>query len=89
MSKKRNLAKKILEKNNLDTNNPGGIAEQITIISEKISNLMEHLKNNRKDLHSTRGLLKNISKRRKLIKYLKRKDLKKWEEIAEKIGLKK
>jgi small subunit ribosomal protein S15 len=75
MSKQTELKKEALSKAGLDLNNPGGVAEQITMLSARIDNLAEHLKTNRKDLHSTRGLLQMIANRRKLIKYLKRRDL--------------
>ncbi|PID83333.1 30S ribosomal protein S15 [Candidatus Campbellbacteria bacterium] len=86
---KTELTKKGLEKIGADSKDTGSTASQIAILSEKIDNLAEHLKTNKKDLHSTRGLLQMIADRRKLIKYLKRKDLKTWEETAEKLGLKK
>ena len=89
MSKQQELKKEALDKAGLDLNNPGGIAEQITMLSAKIDNLSNHLKINKKDLHSTRGLLQMIANRRKLIKYLKRRNLKTWEELSEKLGLKK
>lgn len=83
------LTKKALAKVEADEKNTGSTSSQIAILSEKINNLAEHLKTNKKDLHSTRGLLQMIADRRKLIKYLKRKDLKLWEETADKLGLKK
>lgn len=83
------LTKKALAKVGADEKNTGSTSSQIAILSEKINNLAEHLKTNKKDLHSTRGLLQMIADRRKLIKYLKRKDLKLWEETADKLGLKK
>ena len=67
----------------------GSTGVQISILSAKIANLAEHLKTNRKDKHSTRGLLKMIANRRKLIKYMKRTDNEGYAELAEKLGLKK
>lgn len=88
MSKQTELKQNALKQARLDSKNSGGTAEQIIMLSSRIENLSEHLKTNRKDLHSTRGLLQMISNRRKLIKYLKRRDMSAWEEVAEKIGLK-
>jgi len=67
----------------------GSTGVQISILSAKIANLAEHLKTNRKDKHSTRGLLQMIANRRKLIKYMKRTDAEGYAELAEKLGLKK
>ena len=67
----------------------GSTGVQITNLSARIDNLAEHLKTNRKDKHSTRGLLQMIANRRKLVKYMKRKDPQGYVELAEKIGLKK
>jgi small subunit ribosomal protein S15 len=89
MTKQTELKKAALDKAGLDIKNAGGTAEQIAMISSRIDNLAEHLKTNRKDLHSTRGLLQMIADRRKLVKYLKRKNLATWEDLADKLGLKK
>ena len=76
----------IAKKHDSDT---GSTGVQISILSEKINKLSEHLKENKKDKHSTRGLLKMIADRRKLVKYMKRKDVEGYFKIAEKLGLKK
>ncbi len=67
----------------------GSTEVQISVLTEKINNLSEHLKINKKDRHSTRGLLQMIANRRKLIKYLKRKDLESWDKLSEKLSLRK
>jgi small subunit ribosomal protein S15 len=67
----------------------GSTGVQISILSAKIDRLAEHLKTNRKDKHSTRGLLQMIANRRKLVKYMKRTDAEGYEALAEKLGLKK
>ena len=74
-----------VKKSDSDT---GSSAVQISILSEKINNLAEHLKTNRKDKHSTRGLLQMVADRRKHIKYLKRTDRVTYEEVIKKLGLK-
>lgn len=86
MSQKE-LVKKALA--NVDAgDNTGSTASQIAILSEKIANLQAHLDENKKDKHSRRGLLQMVADRRKLIKYMKRKDAQGWVALAEKVGLK-
>lgn len=72
--------------NNKDT---GSTGVQIAGLTERMNNLAEHLKTNRKDKHSTRGLLQMVANRRKLVKYMKRKDADGYVALAEKLGLKK
>ena len=67
----------------------GSADVQIVLLTEEISQLLKHLKKNPKDLHSKRGLLKMVSKRRKLMKYLQKEDEKRYNKITKSIGLKK
>ena len=60
---------------------------QIALLSEKIAKLAEHLKEHKKDNHSRRGLISMVSKRRRLLFYLQKKDAKRYGEIAKKLGL--
>ncbi|TVQ83779.1 MAG: 30S ribosomal protein S15 [Micavibrio sp.] len=60
---------------------------QIAILTERIVNLTEHMKTHQKDVHSRRGLLGMVSKRRRLLDYLKRKDEARYQEIIKKLGL--
>lgn len=69
-----------------DTGSP---AVQIAILSEKINYLNEHFKTHKKDFASRRGLLLMIGQRRRLLSYLKKKDLKNYEETINKLGLRK
>ncbi len=62
---------------------------QIALLSGRISYLAEHLKVYRKDFHSRRGLLMMIGKRRRLLAYLKKRNSQKYEEILEKLNLRK
>ena len=87
MSKRSQLTAQALEHAD-GVDNPGSTASQIAILSERIGNLQEHLVSNKKDKHSRRGLLQMVSKRRKLIKYLRRQDEAAWKELAAKLGLK-
>ena len=62
---------------------------QIALLTERINSLSEHFKTHRKDHHSRRGLLRMVSVRRRLLEYLKRKDLKSYQEIVKKLDLRK
>lgn len=70
----------------IDTGSP---EVQIALLTEEIKQLLLHLKKHGKDFHSKRGLLKMVSKRRSLLNYLKKGDIKRYNSIVKKIGLKK
>jgi small subunit ribosomal protein S15 len=80
---------KIIEKNKAHDSDTGSSEVQIALVSEEIDRLLLHLKAHPKDFHSKRGLLKMVSKRRKLISYLKKINEPKYEEVIKKVGLKK
>lgn len=77
----------IIKKYNIHETDTGSAEVQIALLTEEIQRLLEHLKENKKDQHSRRGLLKMVSKRRKLLKYLENKDEKKHKELVKKLGL--
>jgi small subunit ribosomal protein S15 len=83
--KKQNAVKtaKIHDK---DTGSP---EVQVSVLSKRIDELASHLKKNTKDKHSRRGLLGLVEKRRAHLKYLKKKDVKRYDAIIKKVGLKK
>ena len=60
---------------------------QVALLSERIAHLTEHLKNNHKDHHSRRGLLKMVGQRRALLDYLKRKNLDRYRKLIDTLGL--
>lgn len=60
---------------------------QVAILSERIRNLTEHLKTHRKDFHSRRGLLMMVGQRRRLLDYLKRVEAARYEQLVERLGL--
>jgi len=60
---------------------------QVAILSERIANLTEHFKTHKKDNHSRRGLLKLVSQRRRLLDYLKDRDVGRYRSIVERLGL--
>ena len=67
----------------------GSSEVQIAILTERIRYLTEHLKEHKKDHHSRRGLLKLVGQRRGFLNYLQNKDIKKYREILERLGLRK
>ena len=79
---------KIFKKHKVHDTDTGSDEVQIALFTEEIKQLLSHLKKHPKDLHSKRGLLKMVSKRRKLLKHLKKESEKKYKEIIKKIGLK-
>ncbi|OGK55814.1 30S ribosomal protein S15 [Candidatus Roizmanbacteria bacterium RIFCSPLOWO2_02_FULL_38_10] len=62
---------------------------QVALATQKIINLVEHLDQNPKDNHSRRGLLKIVSKRRRVLNYLQNKDNNRYNDLIKKLGLKK
>ena len=70
-------------------NDPGSPEVQVALLTERINVLTEHLKENKKDHHSRRGLLKMVGKRRGLLDYLKKTDLEGYRELIAKLGLRK
>ena len=71
---------------NADTGSP---EVQIAILSEKIAYLTEHFKIHAKDHHSRRGLLRMVGKRRRLLDYLKDKDVARYRAVIERLGIRK
>mgnify|MGYP005798808359 FL=1 len=62
---------------------------QVAILTERITELTEHLKNNPKDHHSRRGLLKMVGQRRGLLDYLKRNDIEAYRNLIARLGIRK
>ena len=65
----------------------GSAEVQVAILSERIANLTEHFKTHKKDNHSRRGLLKLVSQRRSLLDHLKKSDAARYQDLIEKLGL--
>lgn len=72
-----------------DEKDTGSSEVQIALLTERITELTEHLKVHTKDNHSRRGLLKMVGKRRNLLNYLAKKDINRYRDIVEKLGLRK
>lgn len=82
-----NAKKKIIEKFATVNGDTGSPEVQIAILTERIKKLTEHLKIHSHDVHSRRGLLTMISKRKRLLNYLQDKDKKRLKTVSEKLGL--
>ena len=72
-----------------DVKNTGSTEVQIAILTDEINNLTEHLKENKHDYHSKRGLLMKVGRRKKLLAYLKDNDVKSYREVIKKLNLRK
>ena len=80
---------KIIKKYKLHERDTGSPEVQIALLTEEIKRLLLHLKKHPKDFHSKRGLLKMVSKRRRLLNYLKEESTQRYNEIVKATGLKK
>lgn len=88
MSKQATAQKaKTIKEYQRDAKDTGSPEVQIAILSERITELTEHMKIHKKDVSSRRGLLKMVSNRRTLLDYLKSKDEAKYNEIVKKLNL--
>ncbi len=80
---------KIIKEVATNDKDTGSADVQIGLLSKEIDKLVLHLKKHKKDMHSKRGLIKMVIKRKKLLAYLKKEDEKRYNVIIKKIGLKK
>ena len=81
--------KQIVAEFGRNANDTGSPEVQIAILTERITELTDHLQKNPKDHHSRRGLLKMVGKRRNLLAYLKNKDVARYRALIERLGLRK
>ncbi|HUW24497.1 MAG TPA: 30S ribosomal protein S15 [Patescibacteria group bacterium] len=81
--------KKIIEKYATAKDDTGSPEVQIALLSGKVDRLTSHLKINKKDVHSRRGLLSMVSKRRRLLNYLLKKDEERYRRVVKDLGLSK
>ncbi len=80
---------KIIKEHNVHEKDTGSAEVQIALLTKEIDKLLLHLKKNQKDLHSKRGLIRMVVKRKKLLSYLQKNSEKRYNAIVKKIGLKK
>ncbi len=71
----------------LKKDDTGSPEVQVAVLSERIGNLTEHLKLHKKDFHSRRGLLMMVGLRRRLLDYLKKTQVKRYEQLIKRLGL--
>tara|TARA_Y100001970_G_C13599554_1_gene539502 strand:- start:153 stop:422 length:270 start_codon:yes stop_codon:yes gene_type:complete len=83
--KKENIIKEFGK----DKNDTGSSETQIAILTERINNITEHLKNNKKDHSGRRGLVILVAKRRKLLNYYKKNNLENYKTLIEKLNIRK
>jgi small subunit ribosomal protein S15 len=82
-----NDKKKIIDEFKVHDSDTGSPEVQVALLTERINYLTEHFKTHKKDYHSRRGLLKLVGSRRKLLEYLKKKDIERYRAIVKKLGL--
>ncbi len=81
--------KEIIDRFKLSENDTGSSEVQIALLSSRITYLTEHFKVHKKDHHSRRGLLKLVGQRRRLLKYVKSKDVERYRNIIKEHGIRK
>jgi small subunit ribosomal protein S15 len=89
MSVTAEAKQKIITDNAQSKGDTGSPEVQVAILTERIRNLTEHIKDHHTDNHSRRGLLMMVNKRRSLLGYLKKKDVERYNALIQKLGLRK
>ena len=79
----------IIEKYGRNAQDTGSAEVQIALLTERINHLTEHLKLHFKDVHSRAGLLKMVGKRRRLLNYVKNRNIDEYRELIDKLGIRK
>jgi small subunit ribosomal protein S15 len=85
----KDVKRELIEKFRVHENDTGSPEVQVAILTYRITQLTEHFKTHKKDYHSRRGLLKLVSKRRRLLEYLKRTDSRRYYQLIDRLGLRK
>ena len=89
MAQTREVKEKIISENRTHEQDTGSPEVQVAILTHRITELTEHFKTHTKDHHSRRGLLKLVGQRRRLLDYLKGKDLERYRTTIERLGIRK
>lgn len=79
----------IIENNRLHDTDTGSAEVQVAILTKRINELTEHLKEHKNDHHSRRGLMKMIGRRRSMLNYMSKKDINRYRATIEKLGIRK
>ena len=82
-------SKEVIDSLKINSKDVGSSQVQIGFLSNKINNLTEHFKKNKNDRHSTRGLLKAVNQRKRLLEYLKNNNFESYQNILTKLKLRK
>ncbi|PTW01665.1 small subunit ribosomal protein S15 [Halanaerobium saccharolyticum] len=77
----------IIKEYQLEEGDTGSTEVQVALLTARIAELTEHLKDHKNDHHSRRGLLKMVGKRRKLLRYLQNNDVLRYRELISKLGI--
>ncbi len=85
----KNKKQRIIKETKRHDSDTGSPEVQVAILSRRIDDLTDHLKKNKKDKHSRRGLLGLVADRKAHLKYLEKKDTKRYNALVKKLGLKK
>jgi small subunit ribosomal protein S15 len=83
------IKREIIDRFKLNEKDTGSAEVQIALLSNRIKYLTDHFKVHKKDHHSRRGLLKLVGQRRRLINYLKKRDVEKYRHIIKELGIRK
>ena len=78
---------KLIQSHQIHTTDTGSVEVQVAMLSKRISKLSDHLQGNIHDFASRQGLLKMIGKRKRLLTYIKEKNLQKYNDLVKKIGI--
>ena len=78
---------KLIKSHQVHATDTGSVEVQVAMLSERITKLSDHLQGNIHDFASRQGLLKMIGKRKRLLSYIKEKDITKYQELVKKIGI--
>lgn len=83
----KQVKSEIIAKFKQSENDTGSVQVQIALLTERINHLTEHLKVNKKDNHSRRGLLKMVGKRKGFLQYLKDRDIEAYRKLIQELGI--
>ena len=77
----------VMQEHRMHVGDTGSPEVQVAVLTRRIAHLTEHLREHNHDYHSRRGLLKMVGKRRRLLKYLQKKDVERYRSLIAKLGL--
>lgn len=87
MSITQEIKQKIIKKHAINDKDTGSPEVQISVLTERIKNMTEHMKIHKKDLHSQRGLIAMVNRRRRLLKYIKNDSVERYQTLIKELGL--